>query len=328
MKASVTTITRINTTAILGALIADAASLGLHWLYCPVRIAEIEAVKGLTFLSPNLDDYSGTPSFFAHKKKVAGDSSGYGEVCLLMLKHLAKHGAFKRMAYQMEFCQHFGEGGAYVGYIDHPTRYLLLTLNSLEPAKYPAVSGSNDDQLPALSALPALVATHRGTREALLCLVEEVVRVTNNNALAISAAQCAAAALFAVLNGVPLEKALSNALLFAGETLQPLLEDALAEPLLDSVAAGKRFGMNCRVVQGLPIIFHIAKTAPDYRTAIEANIRAGGDSCGRSIMLGALVAAHQLQQSKDEPVFPPTWLAQFNLRALTEETFASFGAAL
>lgn len=31
--------------AILGALIADSASLGLHWLYDPERIAQIEKTK-------------------------------------------------------------------------------------------------------------------------------------------------------------------------------------------------------------------------------------------------------------------------------------------
>lgn len=324
MNTPATMMNNTNTTAILGALVADAASLGLHWLYSPARIAEIEAVRGLTFLSPNLADYSGTPSFFTHRKEKVGDSSAYGEVCLLMLRHLAKHGVFKRMEYQMEFCQHFGTDGDYVGYIDHPTRYLLLNLKPLAPADFPAASGANDDQLPALSALPALVASHGGTLQALLLCVEEVVRVTNNNALAVSAAQCAAAALFAELNGVPVGEALTKALPFAGETLAPLLEQALAEPALNSVAMAERFGMSCRVIQGLPIIFHIAKLAPDYRTAIEANIRAGGDSCGRSILLGALVAAQQAQLDGKEPVIPPSWLARYNQLTLATEAFAIF----
>ncbi|MDO8893956.1 hypothetical protein [Nitrosomonas sp.] len=39
--------------AILGALIADSAALGLHWLYDPERIAQIEKIKGLVFLQPD-----------------------------------------------------------------------------------------------------------------------------------------------------------------------------------------------------------------------------------------------------------------------------------
>lgn len=36
---------------VLGALVADAASLGLHWLYDVNRIAEIEQKKGWFFSS-------------------------------------------------------------------------------------------------------------------------------------------------------------------------------------------------------------------------------------------------------------------------------------
>ena len=79
-----------------------------------------------------------------------------------MLKHLAKHGSFNRVEYQAEYRSHFGPGGEFVGYIDSPTRLTLRTLSALEPAEFPAASGADDDQHPALAALPALVADARG----------------------------------------------------------------------------------------------------------------------------------------------------------------------
>lgn len=300
-----------NTAAILGALVADAAALGLHWLYDPARIKEIEAARGLVFLPPEAADYAGAKGYFAHAGKAVGDASGYGEVCLLMLKHLAQHGDFQRVEYQIEYRAHFGPGGAFVGYIDAPTRLTLRTLLPLEPAAFPAASGADDDQLPALAALPAVVTTHTGSLETLLERVEQAVRVTNHNDLAVAAAQCAAAALFEVLRGAPTAQALAGALPFAGDALRPLLEQALAEPTLDSVAVAERFGRACHVSQGLPVIFHIARHAPDYRSAVEANIRAGGDSCGRAIMLGALAAAHAAQQVGSEPAIPLAWLARY-----------------
>lgn len=312
-----------NTAAILGALVADSATLGLHWLYDPVRIAEIEASRGLVFLQPAAADYAGTKGYFAHVGKAAGDSSGYGEVCLLMLKHLAQHGGFKRVEYQTEYRAHFGPGGAFVGYIDAPTRLTLRTLLPLEPAAFPAASGADDDQLPALAPLPPLVAAHAGTLAALLERVEQVVRVTNHNDLAVAAAQCAAAALFEVLRGASLAQALAGALPFAGETLRPLLEQALAVQALDSVAVAERFGLACHVAQGLPVIFHIARHAPDYRSAIEANIRAGGDNCGRAIMLGALVAARMAQQGGPTPAIPLAWLARYGKLVATADACAT-----
>lgn len=264
-----------NSAAILGALVADAASLGLHWLYDTNRIAQIRSTQGLTFLAPDAANYAETKGYFAHGDKMAGDSSGYGETCLLMLNHLATHGDFQRVEYQTEYRQYFGPGGTYIGYIDTPTRLTLLKLLPLSPADFPADSGADDDQHPALAALPSLVVKYSGNQENMLLKVEEVVRVTNNNALAVSAAQCAAIALAQVLNGTTMAEALTAALPYSGKTLQPLLEQALDEPALNSVAVAERFGLACHIAQGLPVIFHIACHAPDFQSAIEANILAG-----------------------------------------------------
>jgi ADP-ribosylglycohydrolase len=300
-----------NSATVLGALVADSASLGLHWIYDPARIAEIESIKGLVFLQPDATNYSGVKGYFAHRLKTAGDGTSYGETCLLMLKHLAKHGTFTRIAYQSEYRAHFGPGGEYVGYVDTPTRRTLRTLSALEPAEFPAASGADDDQHPALAALPALVATHDGTLEELMARVEEAVRVTNNNALAASAGRCASAALFKLLHGTPLAQALNEASSFAGSPLEPLLAEALAMPQLDSIAAAERFGPACHVAEGLPLIFHIAQRAPDYRTAVESNIRAGGDNCGRSIMLGAMAAANAVKRNPSGFPLPLPWLARY-----------------
>ncbi|HEV7929807.1 MAG TPA: ADP-ribosylglycohydrolase family protein [Nitrosospira sp.] len=300
-----------NSAAVLGALVADSASLGLHWIYDPARIEEIEPFRGLVFLQPDANIYSGVKGYFAHRLKTAGESTSYGETCLLMLKHLAKHGSFNRVEYQSDYRAHFGPGGEFIGYIDTATRLTLRTLSALEPAEFPAASGADDDQHPALASLPALVATHDGTLDELMARTEEAVRVTNNNELAVSAGRCASAALFKLLHGMPLTQALNEALSFAGDILEPLLAEALAMPQLDSVAAAERFGSACHVSEGLPLVFHIAQRAPDYRTVVESNIRAGGDNCGRSIMLGAMVAAEAARQNPSEFPIPLPWLARY-----------------
>jgi len=300
-----------NIAAIFGALIADSAALGLHWLYDPDRIAKIEVMNGLVFVQPNASNYTDTKGFFAHANKNPGDSSGYGELCLLMLQHIAKHGEFNRIEYQSEYCTHFGPGGAYIGYIDSPTRQTLQTLLSLKPTEFPAISGVDDDQFAALATIPVLVATHQGTQDTLIKHIDTVVRITNNNDVAVAAAQCAAVMLFKVLNGASREQALNDSLPFAGPTLKPLLDQALTYKTLDSVAVAKRFGSACHVMEGLPVIFHIAQHAPDYRSAVEANIRAGGDSCGRAIMLGAIMAAYHAKQAAPKSTVPLAWMARY-----------------
>lgn len=304
--------------AIIGALVADAAALGLHWLYDTERIAQIEKTKGLVFLPPCADDYAGVSGYFAHGKKQAGDSSAYGELCLLMLRHIARHGRFYRMDYQAEYRSYFGPGGGYQGYIDSPTRQTLQTLLPLKPEDFPLQSGADDDQFAALAALPAIVATHQESQDALKAKIEQVVRLTNHNDTAVAAAQYAGCVLLAVLNGQPIQQALADLLSHAGEKLRPLLEEALQVKTLDCAAVAKHFGNACHVPEGLPVIAHIAYHAPDYRAAIEENIRIGGDSCGRSIMLGAIMAAHTTQLTGFSSI-PLEWLGRLrNLKSAAD----------
>ena len=58
-----------------------------------------------------------------------------------------------------------------------------------------------------------------------------------------------------------------------------------------SVDIAGHFGRACHVQQGLPVVFHIADRAESYESAIRANVLAGGDSCGRSMALGAVLGA-------------------------------------
>ena len=297
--------------AILGALIADSSALGLHWLYDPARIAQIEKIKGLVFLQPDANDYAGTSGYFAHGNKSAGDSSGYGEVCLLMLRHFAQHGQFDRVAYQTEYRSYFGPGGAYIGYVDSPTRQTLQTLLPLKPEEFPENSGADDDQFAALATVPVVAAMHTGSQEALKVKIDQVVRLTNHNDTAVAAAQYAGCVLLEVLNGKSITQALTSALPQAGEKLTPLLEEVLQARVLDSAVVAKRFGTACHVLEGLPVIAHIAQHAPDYRTAIKENIRVGGDSCGRAIMLGAIMAAYTSQRSEHNSSIPLEWAARY-----------------
>jgi ADP-ribosylglycohydrolase len=297
--------------AILGALIADSAALGLHWLYDPERIAQIEKIKGLVFLQPDANDYADTSGYFAHGNKTAGDSSGYGEICLLMLRHFTQHGEFDRVAYQTEYRTHFGPGGAYIGYVDSPTRQTLQILLPLKPEEFPENSGADDDQFAALAAIPAVVAAHTGPQAALKAKVEQIVRLTNDNDTAVAAAQYAGCVLLEVLNGQSITQALTNALPHAGEKLTPLLEEVMQIPRLDRTRVAKRFGSACHVLEGLPVLVHIAQYAPDFRTAIEENIRIGGDSCGRAIMLGAIMAAYTVQQNESISSIPLEWIARY-----------------
>lgn len=335
---------------IWGSFAADAATMGLHWLYDQARIRDV-AGDTPEFLAPNATNFAGVPAFFAHGTRAAGDQSQYGEQQLVMLQSLVACGGYDRADYQARFRAHFGYGGAYVGYIDRPTRDTLDNITAMERdalqrsrainpsvddhthgmmvtkvlanmAKYSGTTlqaeieaavrethddatmvayalkvaetvaegfdfpGADDMQLPALAKLPALVVLHHGND--MMQVVEDAVRVTNNNDTAVAFAKTAAKLLKAVL--------VTGAL----PDLQSLIADADPVVKLSVSAALNRLGettetvtadigMSCNLDLGVPSIFHNLATAPDYVTGVRANIYAGGDNCGRSIVLGAVL---------------------------------------
>lgn len=112
--------------ALLGALIGDAAALGLHWIYAQPRIRKV-APETPEFQEPKAEHYKGVPGYFAHEGKHAGDSTMYGEQIIVLLRSMAaKEGEFHVGDYLSRFRSHFGPGGAYVGYADGPTRGTLF----------------------------------------------------------------------------------------------------------------------------------------------------------------------------------------------------------
>ncbi|MCG8478432.1 MAG: ADP-ribosylglycohydrolase family protein, partial [Spirochaetales bacterium] len=112
---------------ILGAAVADAAALGLHWIYSQPRVRRAGG-DAPEFAEPDPANYEGVPSYFAHGGRRAGDGSMYGEGLLTTLRSVVANGRFDYQHYAGAFEAHFGFGGEYVGYIDTPTRETLTNM--------------------------------------------------------------------------------------------------------------------------------------------------------------------------------------------------------
>ncbi len=278
--------TNVKAHMLLGALVSDAAALGLHWLYDPARIAEIAKARGGKSAFTPLDaaHYEGVPAYFAHVGRADGMLSQYGEVLLLTIRNmLATGGTFDPAAYKPAFAAHFGAGGTYQGYIDRPTRGALENIAAeAEP------TGIDDDQLPAIARLPAILAAYpaSGQQDA----IKTAMEITNVNDVAAAYGAACAGLLNAVMGGASVKTALTDAAAAATGDVAVALQGALsAGP--DSTAFAAEVGPACHLPMGGPVIFQILNYADNYEDAVERNIHAGGDSCGRALMIGAVLGA-------------------------------------
>jgi len=76
--------------ALFGAYVADAATLGVHWLYDPDRI---EALGDALWRTPDAADFEGAKGIFVHHGKHSGDISQYGAQMRAMVR--AQSGALR-----------------------------------------------------------------------------------------------------------------------------------------------------------------------------------------------------------------------------------------
>lgn len=339
---------------ILGAAVADAASMGFHWLYSQRRISEL-APDEPEFRTPDENDYDGGAGYFAHARKSVGDLSQYGEQMIVMLRSLVQTGgSYQKAHYTEQFRRHFGYGGEFVGYIDSPTRqtldriyrdehtaleavdavpydgdqreqHAMLTkvlaaakqyegqgfqdrvewyANSMpDPARSRAYGlalvdalaakddfpGAIDEQLPAVSKLPPLVACHIDDPE-LPAITESAIRVTNNAPRAVDFGQVCTELLKTTIQGASMGESIEAAIEVGSDAARERVTSALA---MDSSVrkVTREFGLHCDLGAGVPSVMHNLQSAKSYTQAIRRNILAGGDNCGRAIVLGAVCGA-------------------------------------
>ena len=378
--------------AVIEALTADAASLGLHWLYDTQRLREVIPPGGQPeFLEPRREHYADYFGYFAHGTRRAGDCSHYGESALVMLRSLAENdgAAFSVRRYERLFRAHFGPGGEFCGYIDNATR---LTLENLAARDKRAVDqaaaiadrlpedvrntligkvipytrqfsgeallapverairitydddtlvrlawemaravdqaaaspcGADDDQVSATAKLPALVARYAGHAE-LPMHVEAAVRVTNDNAEAVAYSQVVAKLMEVALLGGGIKEAIHTGLARATAPQRELLEDALAASKDDPVAVVQQLGQTCYVSEAVPVVFYLLHRCTSFIEAVRTNIRAGGDSCGRGIILGAVLGA--VYGIGGAAGIPLAWLLRVHRNLEAADLLARLGA--
>ena len=211
-----------------------------------------------------------------------------GEVLRLAVQSMnANGGKFDVPAYQTAFAAFFGAGGPFVGFIDRPTRGALTNIAAgVNP------SGVDDNQTPALARLPAILVGYHG-QDQLPDMIKTAMEVTNINDEATAFSNVFADLTTRIMNGEALDAALLTTANAADDIAKDDLLNALNTSEDDSVVfAGLNglMGRACYLPAAGPVMFHILARSASYQEAIERNILAAGDTAGRAIMIGAIMA--------------------------------------
>lgn len=200
--------------AIRGAFLADAASMGTHWIYDPDEMANaVPAVNAPEFLDPPSPRYYSSAEYPGHYAR--GQLSPYGEQLLFVTEHVASAGADstveassgitgKAMSLAMlEWAETFG------GRPDSALKAFVENMKSDDASNHWPNCGADDHEAHIYMKIVPVTCRYAGSSE-LIAKVTEAIRVHQNNDKAVAFGIASARILEEVLLGAPLAEALST----------------------------------------------------------------------------------------------------------------------
>lgn len=266
---------------ILGSLIGDALSLGVHWEYNPHKIAKTHG-RVESYLDPEEDSY--------HPGKKAGDFTHYGDQELVLLESVAAAGGFDLADYAKRWQELFAD---YSGYLDKASK---ATLENFAAGAGPDKSGSDSTDLSAASRIAPLFLGYQGDLEKLLRDVRDMIAMTHNNPHVLDAAAYLARAVHHSLEGAGTKEAMDAALEadYPSGLVRGWVEQGLASLDQETMRAVGHFGRACPVENLLPGVVHIlAKHPRDLKEGLVESVMTGGDNAARAMYVGTLLGAVQ-----------------------------------
>lgn len=265
--------------SIMASLVADAYSLGAHWVY------DEEQLKNLPIDWETLSDAQS----MWHKGKLKGDFTHYGDQTLFLLEYLSEHKTFTQDDYYPFWSEKMSH---YSGYIDGATRKSLSAMGS----------ESNDLSICGHIA-PLLIGAE--TKEEFLKRANELTQMTHNSELALVATAFFAELLWESLENQDIKGTIER-LKNSYPKLLTWIDAGVKSKDADTFTTIREFGPACGIDGGFAGVIHLLSGEDDFKTLMQKNAKAGGDSSARG-MVAAMILATQ-----NDFELPKEWINSIN----------------
>jgi len=284
---------------LLGGLVANAASLGYHWVYNPEYLEELSKKQSLLFQLPNLEQYQEAgKSYFSYPFAKVGDFTSQGMFVIWLYEAWKKNPDFMRADYENLIYSKVRPGGDYQGYVENYSK--ILVVNKLNSDLNLGLKELELDDDHLVGFIPYLVAkelelssekawdlaqlfTHKKEYPSFYHVFDYIFDNIGKKS-------------FQVL--------LRESIVYAPIQYQNKL--SLALEMTDTKRFIKEYaGISCHIPYSLPLIFHILYFCQSFEEGIEWNTRIGGASSDRGLLLGAIL-------SKLYPI-PNDWIQKLNI---------------
>ncbi|EQB39302.1 hypothetical protein M947_07535 [Sulfurimonas hongkongensis] len=282
---------------VLSSLVADAYSLGSHWVYDE---------KELENLDIDWDELNDAKAPW-HKGKMAGDFTHYGDQTLWLYEFLKDKDKFDADAY-VEFWA--DKMSSYDGYIDGSSKDTLINIKNNISA-----SGASSTDLSIVGRIAPLLLVSNSKKE-FLQNVESFVKCTHNSDKAITTAKFFATLLLEVLDGKDIKESIMALKDKFDAKTEAYVDRGVASKSDDTLQAIRDFGPSCDIDGGFVGVVHLLYRHENLKEMLIANAKAGGDSSARAMLATIIFMA---QKGKNISDIPASWL---KIKAYVKSLFA------
>jgi hypothetical protein len=266
------------------ALIANAATLGIHWIYDPKYLKELEKKQDILFLIQHKEIYDNASlAFYSYPNHKVGDVTVQGEMLKWLYKAMKDNEAFTVNNYEDLLYSYFKPGGLYKGYVEsyalkNIVNKISLSLN-LDHKKEPL----NDDHL--VGFIPYLVCKELGLSLDKAWSLAQLFTENKDYFMFYEMFDV----ILDSMNQSNRQACIKEAIKKAPRQYLDALEKAIEMDDTDAFIE-KYSGRACAINQSIPLIIHILYHIDTYEKAIRKNALIGGAISDRNTLLGAVYA--------------------------------------
>lgn len=265
--------------SIMASFAADAYALGAHWVY------DEEQLKNLPINWEILNDAQS----MWHKGKLKGDFTHYGDQTLFLLQYVSKHEKFDKNDYYSFWREKMSD---YSGYIDAATRGALAKM------------GSESNDLSICGHIAPLLL-NADTKDIFLKRAKEFTEITHNSKLAIDSTLFFAELLWDSKENQDIKKNIEF-LKVKYPSLATWVDAGVNSRDADTFTSIREFGPACGIDGGFAGVIHLLSLEDDFKTVMQKNVKAGGDSSARGMVVAMILG------SQKEFELPQKWMNDIN----------------
>jgi ADP-ribosylglycohydrolase len=292
---------------IFGSLIGDALALGPHWIYD----------QGIIRQKLGHSKVYHAPIAAYHVGKTAGDLTHYGDQALVLLRSISEVGSFDLKRFSICW-QSFWDDPATKSYRDSATKATLAHLRA-------GASASESDEIAGVTRIAPLFLLKWESDEALISAARKQTAFTHGNATTVEVAEFFTRVALGLQRGDEMSAALEKSMKHQGREslLRTWFDNSVESAASREIDAAElhRHGLSCHTEDAFPGICHLLQRYPrDPAKALIENVRAGGDSVARGMILGLVYGA-----CVPISTWPAEWLTDLHVRAEVDTLIGKLG---